>query len=183
MPSKKSIERQYRIIIPYLEEAVRYMESLLKFLPSDDFLLETNIKPLPSIIRKMNDRGEKNLLKLVDLIRGYLFYSPNYTEGDVYRLLKQVAGSKVKKVDPRKNRGFDLKNKCALYIDFQVGALTFQLQVIPIEFKPYKGVLHRIYEKLRDEKHLTKQQKEKLQALHNKIYDDLSQKVKENRKS
>src|SRR5689334_16647294 len=106
MPSKKSLERQYHILLPHLEETVRYMESLLKFLPSKDFVFETNVKPLPSVLRKMKDRGEKNILKLSDLARGRLYYSSNYTEKEVHRLLKRIAGPQIKKTDPKHNKEF-----------------------------------------------------------------------------
>jgi len=182
MPSKKTIERQYQLIMPHMEAANKYMTGLLRFLPSADFTLETNIKPLNSVIHKMEERKEKNLLHLSDLARGRLFYSDNYTQNDVFKLLKQIAKDKIIKVDPKKEKHFGLKYKGVLHLDFQIGLIIFELQIVPMEFKPFKKLLHRIYEKLRNENHLTKQQKEKLQEIHNALYDDLMRKAKENRK-
>jgi hypothetical protein len=181
MPSKKSLERQYNLLAPHLEAIANHVKLLLKFLPSSDFTLETGVKSLPSIIRKIEDRKEKNILKLSDLSRGRLYYSPNYTQDDVMRLLKKIFSGKIIKLDLKKSKDHGLKYRGALHIDLRIGELPFELQIIPMEFKPFKKLLHRIYEKLRDENNLTKDQKEKLKELHNRLYDDLARKAKINR--
>lgn len=182
MPISKSLQKQYDLLLPHLEAVSNYIKSLLKFLPSQDFELETGVKSLSSIARKMKEKNEKNILKLPDLVRGRLYYSPNYTQDEVMRFLKKIAKGKIQKIDPKGSGDFGLKYKGSLHVDFQIGQFVFELQIIPKEFKPFKKLLHRIYEKLRDQNHLTKQQKERLRDLHNKLYDDLLRESKENRK-
>lgn len=181
MPASKSLQKQHDLLIPHLEAVANYIKSLLKFLPSQDFELETNIKLISSIARKMKDKNEKNILKLTDLVRGRLYYSPNYTQDDVMRFLKKIAKDKIQKIDLKKAGDYGLKYKGVLHVDFQIGQFVFELQIIPKEFKPFKKLLHRIYEKMRDENHLTKQQKEKLRDFHNRLYDDLTREARTNR--
>lgn len=182
MPTIKTLQKQYDLLLPHFEAVDNYIKSLLKFLPSQDFELETNIKSLSSIARKMKEKNEKNILKLSDLVRGRLYYSPNYTQDDVLRFLKKIAKGKIQKIDSKQKGDLGLKCKGVLHVDFQVGQFIFELQILPKEFKPFKKLLHRIYEKLREKNNLTKQQKERLQDLHNKLYDDLTRESKENRK-
>lgn len=181
MSIPKSLQKQHDLLLPHLEAVANYIKSLLKFLPSQDFELETDIKSLLSIARKMKEKNEKNILKLPDLVRGRLYYSPNYTQDDVLRFLKKIAKDKIQKVDPKKTGDFGLKYKGVLHVDFQIGQFVFELQILPKEFKPFKKILHRIYEKLRDENQLTKQQKEKLRDFHNRLYDDLTREARTNR--
>jgi hypothetical protein len=182
MSFPKSLERHYNLLIPHLEAVASYIQSLLKFLHSSDFALETSIKPLSSIVRKLKNKKGSNILKLPDLVRGRLYYSPSYTQEGVLRLLKKIAKDKITKIDLKGECGFGLKYKGVAHIDFQVGPFTFELQVVPMEFKPFQKFWYRIYEKIRDENHLTKQQKEKLRNLHNRLYDDLTRKARENRR-
>jgi hypothetical protein len=97
------------------------------------------------------------------------------------RLLKKIFSGKIIKLDLKKSKDHGLKYRGALHIDLRIGELPFELQIVPMEFKPFKKLLHRIYEKLRDENNLTKDQKEKLKELHNRLYDDLARKAKINR--
>jgi len=182
MSIPKSLQKQYDLLLPHLEAVSNYIKSLLKFLPSQDFELETGVKLLPSIARKMKVKNEKNILKLSDLVRGRLYYSPNYTQDEVLRFLKKIAKGKIRKLDSKGSGDLGLKYKGILHVDFQVGQFVFELQIVPREYKPYKKLLHRIYEKMRDQNHLTKQQKERLRDLHNNLSDDLLRESKENRK-
>lgn len=182
MPSKKLLEKQYNLLLPHLQGIAQYVEKILGFLPSSDFQLETNVKSLESIARKMKDKKEKNILKLSDLVRGRIFFSSNYTHESVVKLLKKIFGNKLEKADQVKTKAHGLKYKGIMHFDLRIDSLLFELQIIPVEYKPFKKLLHRIYEKLRDENHLSKQQKEKLRELHNKLSDDLCKKSRENRK-
>lgn len=180
----KKLRKQYKELIPKLKGTLEHVKSQLSDLPPNEFSLETNIKPYDSIKRKMEADGADHPGKLSDLVRGRIFYSPNFNADDLVHILKELFGKNIKNIDDNTHRAPEhgLEYHGIVHVDLDFDGTNFELQLMPIEFQPYKEFLHQIYEKFRNPKtrdKLTDHQKEFLRKVHNRAYeklDDLAQK-------
>jgi hypothetical protein len=185
MDSKK-LRKRYMQIMPHLNKALQHVNDQLSDLPPSEFILETNLKPYSSVKRKMLSDHENDPVALSDLVRGRLFFSEQFNFEDVEDILHKLFGDKIKKVDDKSKRKeeFGLEYHGIRHIDMNINGVNFELQIMPIEFKPYKEFLHQIYDKFRDPKtreKLTDKQKEILRKVNNKLYKTLDQQSKINR--
>lgn len=184
----KKLRKQYTRLIPHLNKAMKNIKEALSDLPPADFTLETNMKPYTSIKRKMETNDAKDPAELSDLARGRLFFSEQFNHDDVLDILDKLFGKKIAKIDNKKHHAKEhgLEYHGIVHVDLNFDGTNFELQVMPIEFKPHKEFLHRIYEKFRDPKSadkLTDQQKAFLRKVHNDAYKKLDDLSKKNRSS
>ena len=184
----KKLRKQYRQILPNLIEAKKNVESALADLPPSDFVLETNLKPYSSIKRKMEAEDVRDPVELSDLVRGRIFYSDQFDADHLMDILKKLFGKTIKDVDDNKHRAPEhgLEYHGIVHVDLDFDGVRFELQLMPLEFKPYKEFLHQIYEKFRDEKSskkLTDKQKDFLRKVHNGLYKKLDTEAQKKRTS
>jgi hypothetical protein len=182
----KKLRKRYMQILPHLGKAKEHVESQLADLPPSEFLLETNLKPYTSMKRKMEDRDESDPAKLSDLVRGRLFFSEHFTFEDALNILRKLFGKNIKKIDKKKHvhEDHNLEYHGVIHVDMDISGINFELQLMPIEFRPYKQFLHQIYEKFRNEKEydkLSEKQRDFLRKVHNRTYRALDAKSKSNR--
>lgn len=182
----KKLRKRYTQILPHLSRAKEHVESQLSDLPPSEFTLETNLKPYTSMKRKLDDRGESDPAGLSDLVRGRLFFSEHFTHDDALDIIKKLFGKQIKNIDkkPHRSKDHNLEYQGVIHVDMDMDGVNFELQLMPIEFQPYKEFLHQIYEKFRNQKEydkLSEKQREFLRKVHNKLYKSLDAKSKSNR--
>ena len=182
----KKLRKQYMPLVPKINNALKYVESQLSDLPPSEFSVETNVKPYPSVKRKVEAENIHDPLELSDLVRGRLFFSDQFKFDDVIDIIKQLFGNKVKGVDKKTDRSKEhgLEYHGVIHVDMDIDGIRFELQLMPHEFKPYKDFLHEIYEKFRNPKvhdKMTDKQKEILRNTHNRMYKKLDEKAQSNR--
>lgn len=183
----KKLRKMYMRTLPHLSKVKGHVEEQLSDLPSPDFLLETNLKPYSSIKRKMETDRAKEPSELSDLVRGRLFYSDQFDQNEVVDLLSKIFGENIKDVDDKKHRAPEhgLEYHGIVHVDLHFDGTNFELQVMPLEFKPYKEFLHQIYEKFRNPKthdKMSDKQKDLLKKVHNNLYKKLHNAANSNRK-
>lgn len=179
----KKIRRMYMQALPNLNKALQFVQSQLSDVPPSDFLLETNVKPYHSAKRKMLNGRFKDPTELSDLVRGRLFFSTQFSYQDVLKLVKQLFGDKIKNIDVNHEKDHGLNYEGVYHVDLDLDGINFELQVMPLEFKPHKDFLHNIYTKLRDKNDkLSDNEKDFLRNIHNKMYKVLSEQARANRK-
>lgn len=186
MDSKK-LRRQYMQLMPKLKKILGHVNEQLRDLPPNDFMLESNMKPYSSIRRKMESEDIRSPEELSDLVRGRIFYSPDFNADDIVKILKALFGKSIIDINDNTHRspehGLEYHGIVHVHLDFD--GIQFEMQLMPAEFKPYKEFLHQIYEKFRDEKSrskLTDHQKKFLRKIHNGLYEKLDDQAQENRK-
>lgn len=184
----KKLRKQYTRLIPHLNKAMKNINEALSDLPPSDFVLETNLKPYTSIKRKMEENDVKDPSELSDLARGRLFYSDQFNAEDTLGILNQLFGKKITKIDDKRSRAphHGLEYHGVVHVDLNFDGVNFELQVVPIEFKPHKDFLHQIYEQLRNPKAASKlsdSQKLFLRKVHNSAYKKLDDQAKKARSS
>ena len=181
----KKLRKRYMQVLPHLNKAMQHVKEQLSDMPPDDFLLETNLKPYTSIKRKMVEQGEKDPTALSDLVRGRLFFSDQFTFEDAMGILKKLFGKQIKNVSKKSHANeHGLEYHGVMHIDMDVDGINFELQIMPVEFKPYQNFSHQIYEKLRNSKEsdkLSDKQKDFLRKVNNRIYKKLDKDSKSNR--
>ena len=178
----------YMQILPALNKTMQHVQSQLADLPPSEFQLETNVKPYSSMRRKMEANHAKHPLELSDLVRGRLFFSDQFDHNETVDMLSKLFGNKIANIDDKKHHSKEhgLEYHGVVHVDLSFDGVNFELQVMPIEFKPYKEFAHQIYEKFRNPKtydKLSDKQKEVLRKTHNKLYKALDEKSKANRDS
>jgi hypothetical protein len=182
----KKLRKHYMQIVPHLNKAMEHVKSQLADLPPSEFQLETNVKPYPSVKRKMELDRVKYPQDLSDLVRGRLFYSDQFRRADVLNILHQLFDAQIKNVDDNKERAPEhgLAYHGVTHVDLDINGTQFELQIMPAEFQPYQEFLHQIYEKFRNAKTLDKlsdKQREFLRKIYNgtsKKLDDHAKKVR-----
>jgi hypothetical protein len=179
--NSQSMRKQYLQILPKLNKALVVMQHRLSHLPTSDFTVEINLKPYASVKRKVVGEKVANLLDVSDLVRGRVFFSQRYTFLEVIDLLRQVLGKIIRTVDKKDDREYGLEYCGVIHLDLLIDGIKFELQLIPIEFKPYKDFLHSIYQALRSTNQLSDGKKHFLRRIHNKIYHQLDRQSKKNR--
>lgn len=173
--------KQYCQVLPALQEAKQWLEDKLSDLPKPDFLLETGIKPFPRTVEKAQENRVKSLTDLSDLVRGRIYFSDNFEHHEVIGLLKEILRDKIKKIDAKHSHQLGLDYNGVVHCDLDLGGIKFELQILPVEFLPYKEALHQIYEHLRGSKELPEERKAKLREIHNKIYKHVNRQYRKNR--
>lgn len=182
MDSKK-LRKQYVQVLPRLEETLKRVKQQIDTLPDSDFLIETNLKPYDSVKRKAERDKLSDVSDMSDLVRGRIFFSVNYGYNDVVALMKKLLKGWIKDVDVKFDKGHGLEYHGVFHVDLNVDGTNFELQIMPIEFKPYKEKLHKIYEKFRDpDSKLSDEEKEKLRKINNKVYETLDRQARDNRR-
>ena len=179
----KGLRRKYIPLIPRLNDVLKHVKSQFSNLPSSEFQFEANFKPYDSVKRKMENEKVNDPGELSDLVRGRLFFSPKFEHYDVINIAKNFFGDKIIEIDenPQKSKEHGLEYHGITHINMDINGIHFELQLMPKEFQPYKDLLHKIYEKLRDPKksgELSDKQKEFLRKTHNKMYKELDKSSK-----
>lgn len=174
-------------VAPHLNKALQHVQDQLSDLPPGEFTLETNVKPYMSVKRKMEQDREVDPLALSDLVRGRLFFSEQFNVDDVLDIIQKLFDDKIKKVESGdyKTEEHGLEYSGVTHVDLNINGVNFELQIMPIEFQPFKEFLHQIYDKFRNPKtkdKLTDKQKELLQKIHNKLYKKLNEQSQSNRR-
>ena len=182
----KKLRKHYMRHMPKLNKALQYVQSQMADLPSSEFELEANLKPYASVKRKMEADRVQDPLELSDLVRGRLFFSPEFNMDDTLDIIQKLFGEKVSNVDKNTDRSKEhgLEYRGIVHVDLNVDGVKFELQLMPQEFKPFKEFLHQIYEKFRNPKLLDKlsdKQKKMLQKIHNNLYKKIDMQAHTNR--
>jgi hypothetical protein len=146
------------------------------------------MKPYTSIKRKMEEDNVKEPQELSDLVRGRLYFSDSFTHDDALNIIDRLFSTQIQSVDHKgsHSREHGLEYSGVTHVDININGVRFELQILPLEFKPYKEFLHQIYEKFRNPKTLSKltdKQKELLRKVHNKAYKKLDDHAKKARSS
>ncbi len=168
--------KQYHTLLPKLTTVLSKISQLLHQEFQKGFVIETNIKTLHSISRKCREKDCKDITELSDVIRGRLFFPQPYTYDQTLHQLIKLLGSKIKKIDWKKTRDHGLKYRGIVHLDIQMEGINFELQVIPLGFRPFVEPQHKIYEILRDDVKIDKDTKERLIKMHNQMFDMLEDK-------
>jgi len=182
----KNLRKHYMHAVPKLNNALKYVQDQLSDLPPSEFELETNVKPYTSVRRKMESLRTKDPLELSDLVRGRLFYSPQFKAEDTLDIVKKLFNDKVANVNNGAHRSKEhgLEYHGVVHVQLDVDGIKFELQLMPKEFKPYNEFLHQIYEKFRNPKthdKLSDKQKELLRKLHNNLFKKLDKQADDDR--
>lgn len=184
----KELRKQYMEVAPKLKAVLQSVKSKLMSLPKEHFAVETNAKPFKSIKRKMKDKADavNHVSELSDLVRGRLFFSKDNDYNSTLSKIKELFGPNVKKIENADKEVMGIEYNGIIHVDLNIDGITFELQLLPIEYRPCKEVLHKIYEHFRNPKKrakLTKAQIKKLREMHNKLHHKLLDTADENRKS
>ncbi|HEY5268620.1 MAG TPA: hypothetical protein VII94_05885 [Candidatus Saccharimonadales bacterium] len=182
----KKFRKQYLQCAPDLSKAMEYVQLQLSSLPSSEFKFESNIKPYASVKRKMEVDNVSDPIELSDLVRGRLFFSEQFSFKEIVDIIKRLFGDKVKTIDKKNNKSteYGLEYCGVVHINLHINGINFELQILPMEFKPHKEFLHQIYERFRNPKESAKmsdKQKAFLRKMHNEIYKAIDKKSKEAR--
>ena len=173
-------------LVPHLNKAMKHVQTQFADIPPSELVLETNVKPYASVKRKMEHDNVRDAGELSDLVRGRLFFSEQFNLEDVMDIVKKLFEHNIKNVDKKISRSPEhgLEYQGITHVDMEIGGVKFELQVMPLEYKPHKEFLHQIYDKFRNPKELDKmndKQKDFLRNTHNKMYKSLAQQAKANR--
>jgi hypothetical protein len=182
--SARKMRKQYCQALPLLNKVIEYVETTLSDLPKHDFQLETDIKSYSRAVEKAKERQVKDLTQLSDLVRGRLYFSDNFEPDEVIDLLKELFKGKIKSIDKKRlltELGLDYS--AVVHCDMNVGGINFELQILPIEFKPHKEMLHHIYQELRHQNGISEDRRKHLRELHNKINHFVKKQIAKNRSS
>lgn len=175
----KKLRKAYMQILPHLNGALKHVQSALSDVPPSDFLLETNIKPYASAKRKMLEHNIHEPAELPDLVRGRLFFSEEYNPKEVIALLKKVFGNKLTKATKKDTNECGLEYHGVTDVNLDCDGIQFELQLMPISFKPHQELSHHIHNKLRsDRSKLSDEEKDFLRRAHNKLFKKLDTKSK-----
>lgn len=175
----KKLRKQYMQMLPHLHKAKQHVESQLSDLPSNDFLLETNLKPYLSIKKKMLRDHESDPATFPDLVRGRLFYSQEYKPKEVVDLLKKVFKGQVKGSKKKDTNDCGLEYNGVTDVNLDIDGVQFELQLMPLDYKDHQDLSHQIYDQLRnDQDKLSDTQKDFLKRTHNKLFKALDVKSK-----
>lgn len=182
----RKLRKQYMLLMPKLKKALEHVNHQLRDLPPADFVLETNMKPYSSIKRKMEAEDIRDPSELSDLVRGRIFYSPQFNADNIVDILKKLFGKTISDIDDNTHRAPEhgLEYHGIVHVHLNFDGTNFEMQLMPLEYKPYKEFLHQIYEKFRDEKSrnkMTDHQKKFLRKVHNKLYEKLDDEAENNR--
>ena len=171
-------------MLPKLQQARQAVRERLADLPPADFTLETGLKPYRSIKRKMETDHAKKPEDLSDLARGRLFFSEQFQQEHVLDLLKRLFGTGIGTIEDKAKCEHGLEYHGIVHVNLNLDGQPFELQVLPMEYKPHRQFLHGIYERFRDPKRLEKltpERKETLSKIHNDMYQKLHEQALKNR--
>ena len=177
----RQMRKQYCQALPLLNKVIERVENTLSDVPKHDFQLETDIKSYQRSVEKAKERGVKDLRELSDLVRGRLYFSDNFDHQEVINLLKELFKGKIKSIDKKREKEFGLDYSGVIHCDLNINDINFELQVLPMEFKPHKEMLHHIYQELRTSDGISEDRRKHLRELHNKIYHFVKKQIAKNR--
>jgi hypothetical protein len=183
MSQSRKIYQQYRQLQPKLHAAEQLVRDLLSDLPEPEFQLQTNIKPYPRAAEKAKQNKASHISELSDLVRGRVFFSDNFTHQETTDLLKELLSRHMRiiDIDTKRNKDHGLTYQGIVHMDLQFDGINFEMQILPIEFKPFKPLLHKIYEELRSNSKISDARRQFLQDIHNKMYRKINERIKSNR--
>lgn len=122
--------------------------------------------------------------ELSDLAHGRLFFSEGFRQEHVLDLLKRLFGTCIGKIESKPKCEHGLEYHGIVHVNLNLDGQNFELQVLPMEYKPHRQFLHDIYERFRDPKRLEKLSPERREALakvHNAMYRKLHEQALKNR--
>jgi hypothetical protein len=183
----KKLRKAYMQCVPDLNKVMDHVKEQLSDLPPSDFLLECNTKPYGSVKRKMEANQSQYPKELSDLVRGRLYFSDQFNQEDVLHILNKLFPEKINDIDRKKlDEEHGLKYHGIVHVNLDFDGTKFELQVLPMEFQPYKEFLHQIYDKFRNPKLFDKlsiKQRDFLRKIHNTMYKKIDEQSKKNRSS
>lgn len=168
-----NVSQQYNDLLPKLKKTLAHIDQILHQEFGDGFVIETSLKTAESTIRKCEDKQCKDINKLSDLIRGRLFFPPSFTYQQVLHRLIKIFKQKIVKIEWKKSYDHGLIYRGILHIDLEINGTTFELQVMPLGFRPFVEPQHKIYALLRDDPKLDENVKKRLIKMHNDMFDML----------
>lgn len=179
----KKLRKHYMQLVPHLNKALKHVQTQFSDLPPSELVLETNVKPYASVKRKIESDSIRDAGELSDLVRGRLFFSEQFNLDDVMDIVQKLFDKDIKDVDKKaiRSKEHGLEYQGVTHVNININGVNFELQIMPLEFKPHKEFLHQIYEKFRNPKELDKmndKQKDFLRNTHNKMYKSLAQQAK-----
>lgn len=167
------VVQQYTALLPKLTRILAQVAQTLQKAFSGGFVVETGLKTASSISRKCQDKECRKIDQLSDLIRGRLYFPQSWDYQRTLHKLIGVFGSRIKKIDWKKSRDYGLEYRGIVHVDLIVDGIKFELQVIPLGFKPFVEPQHKIYTMLRDGVKMDQATKKQLMELHNQMFDML----------
>jgi hypothetical protein len=173
------IRQQYDDLLPKLKKTLAHIDQELHQEFEDGFGIETDLKTLNSAIRKCKDKECKTITEFSDLIRGRLYFPRPFTYQDVARRLIALFPHHISKVEWKKNYEHGLSYHGIMHMDIKFDNITFELQVMPLVFRPFMEPQHKIYEILRNDPDIDQKSKDQLRDLHNRIFDFLEDQIKD----
>lgn len=171
-----SLSQQYRDVLPKLQKVLGQITHSLRQSFPQNFTIESSIKTEASVLRKCQDKQCQDIDKLSDLIRGRLFFPSSFTYQQVLHRLIKTFKQKIVKIEWKKSYDHGLIYRGILHIDLEVDGITFELQIMPLGFRPFVEPQHKIYALLRDDPKLDKEVKNRLIKMHNDMFDMLEDK-------
>lgn len=160
-------------MLPKLRKVLdKITHSLQQSLPSD-FAVESNIKTEASTVRKCKNKQCQNINKLSDLIRGRLFFPRPYTYQQVLHKIIEIFKQKIVKIEWKKSYDHGLVYRGIIHVDIEMDGIVFELQIMPLGFRPFVEPQHKIYNLLRDDPDLDENVRKRLLKIHNDMFDML----------
>lgn len=164
-----AIESWYMSAIPKLRKIRQDFEKEMKRLTKKysgkvDFSIP-DIKPLKSVVSKVVKRG-KSIRNLGDLVRGTITFQD---EGEMQEFLSKLQRNRNVVDFDVKRHGDDTAYgyRGATHVDFKIGGIVAEIQIMTKKLYRYKSVAHDIYDKYRDS---SKAPSRSDQALSMKLY-------------
>lgn len=173
----KKLRKAYMQILPNLNKALHEVQSKLSDMPPSDFVLETNTKPYVSAKHKMLEHNIQDPAEIPDLVRGRLFFSKEYSPKEVIELLKKIFGKQITKASKKDTNDCGMEYPGVIDVNLNCDGVQFELQLMPMSFKPHQEFSDKIRDKLRKDK-LSDKEKEFLRHTHNKLFKALDVKSK-----
>lgn len=170
------VAHQYAALLPKLTRVLAKMTAVLQQAFPEGFVVETGLKTAQSTIRKCKEKECSQIKELSDLIRGRLYFPRSFDYQHTLQKLIGLLGSRIKQIDWKKSRDHGLEYRGIVHVDILIDDLKFELQVIPLGFKPFVEPQHKIYTMLRDGVKIDAETKKQLKELHNQMFDMLESK-------
>jgi hypothetical protein len=169
----QQIRQQYLHLLPKLEEVAGQVKARLQKLPKG-FEWEVNLKPYDSLREKAEFKEVNNIAELADLVRGRILFPPPFTYEQVIGKLAapELLGKWLREVDDKEKKEDGFEYVGPRHLDLHIDNVRFELQIIPIAFKPYLPLLHRVYEMHQHGHHdYPKDKIDRIKKLHNRMYE------------
>ena len=113
------------------------------------------------------------MTQLSDLTRGRVFFPKDSNYQQTLQILIKALGSNIRKIEWKRDQDYGLHYHGILHVDLEFNGIKFELQIVPIGFKPFIELQHQIYQLFRDEVPMNKNIRQSLITLHNDIFNTL----------